>query len=75
MTLFIDRFEHTYFESFKEQEDAHFSPVMASRLLDPVVVSSNKLLAEELGIDQTEINQLIELKLSQIKQKKQTLNN
>ena len=29
--------------------------------------------AEELGIDQTEINQLIELKLSQIKQKKQTI--
>ena len=51
MTLFIDRLEHTYFDSFKEQEDAHFSPVMASRLLDPVVVSSNKLLAEELGID------------------------
>ena len=51
MTLFIDRLEHTYFESFKEQEDSHFSPVMASRLLDPVVVSSNKLLAEELGID------------------------
>jgi len=51
MTLFIDRLEHTYFERFKEQEDAHFSPVMAARLLDPVVVSSNKLLAEELGID------------------------
>jgi uncharacterized protein YdiU (UPF0061 family) len=51
MTLFIDRLEHTYFESFKEQEDAHFSPMMASRLLDPVVVSSNKLLAGELGID------------------------
>jgi len=51
MTLFIDRLEHTYFESFKEQEDSHFSPVMAARLLDPIVVSSNKLLAEELGID------------------------
>ena len=51
MTLFIDRLEHTYFERFKEQEDSHFSPVMASRLLDPIVVSSNKLLAEELGID------------------------
>ena len=51
MTLFIDRLEHTYFERFKEQEDSHFSPVLASRLLDPVVVSSNKLLAEELGID------------------------
>ena len=51
MTLFIDRLEHTYFEGFKEQEDSHFSPVMPSRLLDPVVVSSNKLLAEELGID------------------------
>ena len=51
MTLFIDRLEHTYFERFKEQEDAHFRPVMAARLLDPVVVSSNKLLAEELGID------------------------
>jgi len=51
MTFFIDRLEHTYFESFKEQEDSHFSPVIASRLLDPVVVSSNKLLAEELGID------------------------
>lgn len=51
MTLFIDRLKHTYFERFKEQEDSHFSPVMASRLLDPVVVSSNKLLAEELGID------------------------
>ena len=51
MTLFIDRLEHTYFERFKEQEDSHFSPVMASRLLDPIVVSSNKLLAEDLGID------------------------
>ncbi|MDB9948869.1 YdiU family protein [Porticoccaceae bacterium] len=51
MTLFIDRLEHTYFERFKEQEDSHFSPVMASRLLDPIVVSSNKLLAKELGID------------------------
>ena len=35
MTLFIDRLEHTYFESFKEQEDAHFSPVMASRFTRP----------------------------------------
>ena len=51
MTLFIDRLEHTYFEGFKEQEDSHFSPVMPARLLDPIVVSSNKLLAEELGID------------------------
>jgi len=55
MTLFIDRLQHTFFDQFKEQGDLHFSPVLPARLDDPVMVSSNKLLAEELGIDPAEL--------------------
>lgn len=55
MTLFIDRLQHTFFDQFKEQGDLHFSPVLPARLDDPVMVSSNKLLAEELSIDPAEL--------------------
>jgi hypothetical protein len=55
MTLFIDRLQHTFFDQFREQGDLHFSPVLPARLDDPVMVSSNKLLAEELGIDPAEL--------------------
>ena len=55
MTLFIDRLQHTFFDQFREQGDQHFSPVLPARLDDPVMVSSNKLLAEELGIDPAEL--------------------
>ena len=63
MTLFIDRLQHTFFDQFREQGDQHFSPVMPSRLDDPVMVSSNALLAEELGIDAAELDspELLEL--------------
>jgi len=63
MTLFIDRLQHSFFDQFREQGDQHFSPVMPSRLDDPVMVSSNALLAEELGIDPAELNspELLEL--------------
>jgi len=63
MTLFIDRLQHTFFDQFREQGDQHFSPVMPSRLDDPVMVSSNALLAEELGIDPAELDspELLEL--------------
>ncbi len=55
MTLFIDRLQHTFFDQFKEQGDLHFSSVLPARLDDPVMVSSNKLLAEELDIDPAEL--------------------
>jgi uncharacterized protein YdiU (UPF0061 family) len=55
MTLFFDRLQHTFFDQFREQGDLHFSPVLAARLDNPVMVSSNSLLAEELGIDPTEL--------------------
>ena len=55
MTLFTDRLQHTFFDRFREQGDLHFSPVLPARLDDPVMVSSNKLLAEELGIDPAEL--------------------
>ena len=55
MTLFTDRLRHTFFDQFREQGDLHFSPVLPARLDDPVMVSSNKLLAEELGIDPPEL--------------------
>ncbi|MDB9814839.1 YdiU family protein [bacterium] len=63
MTLFIDRLQHTFFDQFREQGDQHFSPVMPSRLDDPVMVSSNALLAKELGIDPAELDspELLEL--------------
>jgi uncharacterized protein YdiU (UPF0061 family) len=63
MTLFIDRLQHSFFDQFRGQGDQHFSPVMPSRLDDPVMVSSNALLAEELGIDPAELNspELLEL--------------
>lgn len=57
MTLFTDRLQHTFFDQFREQGDMHFSPVMPSRLDDPVIVSSNRQLAEQLGIDPEELNQ------------------
>ena len=55
MTLFTDRLQHTFFDQFKEQGDLHYSPVLPARLDDPVMVSSNKLLAKELGIDPAEL--------------------
>ena len=63
MTLFIDRLQHTFFDQFRAQGDQHFSPVMPSRLDDPVMVSSNALLATELGIDPAELDspELLEL--------------
>ena len=57
MTLFTDRLQHSFFDQFREQGDMHFSPVMPSRLDDPVIVSSNRQLAEQLGIDPAELNQ------------------
>lgn len=55
MTLFFDRLKHTFFDQFREQGDLHFSPVLAARLDEPEMVSSNPLLAKELGIDPAEL--------------------
>ena len=46
-----------FFESFREQGDLHFSPVMPNRFDEPVMVSSNRLLAKQLGIDPAELDQ------------------
>lgn len=55
MTLFFDRLQHTFFDQFRAQGDLHFSPVLAARLDEPVMVSSNPLLAKQLGIDLAEL--------------------
>jgi uncharacterized protein YdiU (UPF0061 family) len=55
MTLFTDRLQHSFFDQFKQQGDLHLSPVLAARLDNPVMVSTNPLLAKQLGIDPAEL--------------------
>ena len=57
MTSFIDRLQHSFFDTFREQGNLHFSPVLPARLVDPIIVSHNRLLAEELGIAPTDLDQ------------------
>jgi uncharacterized protein YdiU (UPF0061 family) len=57
MTSFIDRLQHSFFDTFREQGNLHFSPVLPARLADPIIVSHNRLLAEDLGIAPTDLDQ------------------
>jgi len=43
--------QNTFFDTFKDQNDLHCSAVAPSPLHKPVMVSSNALLAEELGLE------------------------
>jgi|GEM_PF-6247630 hypothetical protein len=68
--------EKTFFQTLKPLHVKEDIESLINRAIINENISDKKLAfiykkAEELGIDQTEINQLIELKLSQIKQKKQ----
>ena len=45
------KLHHSFFDTFKDRGDLHFSPVVPSRLDQPTKVSSNSLLATQLGID------------------------
>jgi len=45
------KLHHSFFDTFKDRGDLHFSPVVPSRLDPPTKVSSNSLLATQLGID------------------------
>ena len=45
------KLHHSFFDTFKDRGDLHFSPLVPSRLDQPTKVSSNSLLATQLGID------------------------
>jgi len=45
------KLHHSFFDTFKDRGDLHFSPVVPSRPDQPTKVSSNSLLATQLGID------------------------
>ena len=45
------KMRHSFFDTFKDRGDLHFNPVVPSRLDQPTKVSSNSLLATQLGID------------------------
>ena len=49
------KMRHSFFDTFKDRGDLHFSPVVPSRLDQPTKVSSNSLLATQLGIDPADL--------------------
>jgi serine/tyrosine/threonine adenylyltransferase len=49
------KLHHSFFDTFKDRGDLHFSPVVPSRLDQPTKVSSNSLLATQLGIDPADL--------------------
>ncbi len=49
------KLRHSFFDTFKDRGDLHFSPVVPSRLDQPAKVSSNSLLATQLGIDPADL--------------------
>ena len=55
MKLFTDRLEQNFYSTFKSADDLHCSEVLTQGLQEPTLVSSNQLLAEQLGIDPAEL--------------------
>jgi len=55
--------QNTFFDSFKDQGDLHCSAVVPSPLNNPVLVSSNVLLAAELGLNPEHITDSAMLRL------------
>jgi uncharacterized protein YdiU (UPF0061 family) len=56
MKLHKAQLQHTYYETFKDQSDLHLSQVVPNGLQQPVLVSANRQLAEQLGIDADDLN-------------------
>ena len=56
MKLHKAQLQHTYYETFKDQGDLHLSQVVPNGLQQPVLVSANRQLAEQLGIDADDLN-------------------
>ena len=51
MKLHQAKLQHSFFETFKHRGDLHLSQVSPSGLQQPVLVSANRQLANELGLD------------------------
>ena len=56
MKLHQAKLQHTFFQTFEQQGDLHFSQVSPSGLEQPVLVSANRQLADELGLDAEDLN-------------------
>ena len=56
MKLHQTKLQHTFFDTFESQGDLHFSQVNPSGLEQPVLVSANRQLADELGLDADDLN-------------------
>ena len=55
MTLFTNRLQHNFYSAFNSEDNLYCSPVLTQGLEEPTLVSSNPLLAEQLGIDPGEL--------------------
>ena len=51
MTAFTNRLQQHFYNSFKSEVSLHCSEVLTQGLQEPSLVSSNALLAKQLGID------------------------
>jgi len=56
MKLFTDRLEQHFYSTFKSTDLHNCSEVLPQGLEQPTLVSSNRLLAEQLGIDPSELS-------------------
>ena len=56
MKLHKAKLQHTFFETFKDQGDLHLSQVVPSGLHEPLLVSANEQLAQQLGLDTDDLN-------------------
>jgi uncharacterized protein YdiU (UPF0061 family) len=56
MKLFTDRLEQHFYNTFKSENRLNCSEVLPQGLEQPTLVSSNRLLAEQLGIDPGELS-------------------
>ena len=56
MTVFTHRLQQHFYSTFSSEDNLHCSPVLTQGLEEPTLVSSNPLLAKQLGIDPEELN-------------------
>jgi uncharacterized protein YdiU (UPF0061 family) len=56
MKIFTDLLEQHFYSAFKSDDNLHCSEVLTQGLQEPTLVSSNRLLAEQLGIDPDELS-------------------
>ena len=55
MKLFTDHLQQHFYSAFKTDDNHHCTAVVTQGLHEPTLVSSNKLLAEQLGIDPAQL--------------------